>query len=172
MKYLIGAASLLVILIVVFLVFIYSGMYNIGAMDRHGGMTMWMVNTVRDNSIKHYADNNIKTPDLSDTALVRIGFIRYREMCVGCHGAPGIESLAKGFYPDPPMLSKTVNRWTPQQIFWIIKNGLKMTSMPAFGASFPDDKIWPMVAFTNKLPTLTKEQYQMLDNATKGAVAE
>lgn len=172
MKYLIGAASLLVILIIVFLGFIYSGIYNISAMDRHGKITMWMVNTIKDNSIKHYTDNNIITPNLSDTALVRRGFIHYREMCVGCHGAPGIESMAKGFYPDPPLLTKTVDEWSPQQLFWIIKNGLKMTAMPAFGVTHTDDQIWPMVAFTKMLPTMTKEQYQVFDNATKGQSVE
>lgn len=172
MKYLIGAASLLFIIIFAGLIFIYSGTYNISAAKGHSKLVMWMINTVKDNSIKHYTDNNLKTPDLSDTSLVRVGFIRYREMCEGCHGAPGIESLAKGFYPNPPKLSRTVGEWTPQQLFWIIKNGLKMTAMPGFGVTQSDDKIWTMVAFTRMLPNLTKEQYQIFNNSTKGQTAD
>ena len=174
MKYFVGAVSVIVLLIVGYLIFIYSGMYNISAMDHHDKLTLWMMNTVRENSIKNNAEDDIKMPNLSDTSLVSMGFDHYKEMCVGCHGAPGIEQseLAQGLYPNPPMLTKVVNNWTPQQLFWITKNGLKMTGMPAFGLTHTDEMIWAIVAFTKKLPTLTKEQYQVLDNETKGESAE
>lgn len=170
MKYLAGAGTVIAVLIVGYLIFIYSGIYNISAMVHHDKLTLWMMNTVRDNSIEHNANNNIKTPDISDSALVKMGFVHYREMCVGCHGGPGIEQseIAQGLYPKPPMLSKAAKDWTPQQLFWITKNGLKMTGMPAFGPTHTDDMIWAIVAFTKKLPSMTKEQYQTFDNETKG----
>lgn len=169
MKYLVGAGTLIVVLIIGYLIFIYSGIYNISAMEHHNKLTLWMMNTVRDNSIKHNANNDIKTPDISDSSLVRMGFVHYREMCAGCHGGPGVEQneIAKGLYPNPPMLSKAAKDWTPQQLFWITKNGLKMTGMPAFGPTHTDDMIWAIVAFTKKLPGMTKEQYQVFDNETK-----
>lgn len=170
MKYLIGAVIVIALLIVGYLIFIYSGIYNISAMVHHDKLTLWMMNTVKDNSIKHNAVDDIKIPDLSDTLLVRMGFVHYREMCVNCHGAPGIKQseFAEGLYPNPPILSKVVKDWTPQQLFWITKNGLKMTGMPAFGPTHTDDMIWAIVAFTKKLPTLNKERYQVFDNETKG----
>ena len=42
-----------------------------------------------------------------------------------------------------------------------------MTGMPAFGKTHPDDKIWAIVSFLEKLPGMTKEQYQALDEETK-----
>lgn len=174
MKYLIGAISVIALLIVGYLIFIYSGIYNISAMVHHDKLTHWMMNTVRENSIKYNTENDIKMPDLSDTSLIRMGFVHFREMCVGCHGGPDIEQseIAKGLYPNPSILSKAAKDWTPQQLFWIIKNGLKMTGMPAFGITHTDDMIWAIVAFTKKLPTLTKEQYQTFDDETKGESAE
>lgn len=170
MKYLIGAISVIVLLIIGYLIFIYSGMYNISAMVHHDKLTLWMMNTVRDNSIKHNADNKIKMPDLSDDSLIKMGFVHYREMCVSCHGAPGINQneFAEGLYPNPPMLSKVANDWTTQQLFWITKNGLKMTGMPAFGPTHTDDMIWAIVAFTKKLPTLSKEEFQIFDDEMQG----
>ena len=172
MKYIIGALSILVILILGSLIFIYSGLYNIGATSHHNKLTLWAINTLKDNSINHHSnDSNIKPPDLSDTSLIKTGFIHYREMCVGCHGAPGIdqaEILLKGLYPRPPKLVRTAKEFSVQQLFWITKNGIKMTAMPAFGPTHPDELIWAMVAFTQRLPNLTKEQYQTLDNQTKG----
>ena len=170
MKYFFGAVTVIALIIVGYLIFIYSGIYNISAMVHHDKLTLWMMNTVRENSIKHNAEDDIKVPDLSDTSLVSMGFVHYREMCVGCHGAPGIEQseIAKGLYPNPSMLSKAAKDWTPRQLFWITKNGLKMTGMPAFGLTHTDDMIWALVAFTKKIPTLTKEEYQTFDDEAKG----
>ncbi|MEP7231601.1 MAG: cytochrome c [Ginsengibacter sp.] len=33
------------------------------------------------------------------------------------------------------------------EAFWIIKNGIKMTSMPAFGPTHSDQKIWAITDF-------------------------
>jgi hypothetical protein len=34
-------------------------------------------------------------------------------------------------------LKKVVNDLQPEELFWIIKNGIKMTGMPSFGAEKP-----------------------------------
>jgi mono/diheme cytochrome c family protein len=172
MKYIIGASSVLVILLLGALIFVYSGLYNMGATAHHNKLTLWMINTMRDNSIKYHAnDPNIKLPNLSDTSLIKTGFAQYSRRCVGCHGAPGKEQgelAQKGYYPHPPPLVRTAKEFTPQQLFWITKNGLKMTAMPAFGTIFSDEMIWAIVAFTQKLPNITSEEYQTLANETKG----
>jgi len=99
------AIIFIVILIGGFFLFIYSGIYNISALEPHNSLTLWLVNILTDNSIEHQA-KEIKVPALSDPALIKTGFIHYREMCVGCHGAPGIEQneMAEGLYPKPPEL--------------------------------------------------------------------
>lgn len=169
-KYLIGAGAVIALLIIGGLIYMYSGIFDISARIPHDPVTLWAMNTVRDNSIKHNADNNIKTPNLNDSDLVKMGFVHFREMCVGCHGGPGIErsEIGQGLYPKAPPLARAANDWTPQQLFWITKNGLKMTGMPAFGPTHSDEMIWAIVAFTKKLPTITKEQYQKLNEETKG----
>jgi len=48
-------------------------------------------------------------------------------------------------------------------LFWVIKNGVKMTAMPAWGPTHSDQKIWAMVAFLEKLPHMTAAQYQEMD---------
>lgn len=168
-KYLIGAGAIIVLLIIVSFIYMYSGIFDISARIPHDPLTLWAMNTVRNNSIKHNADDNIKTPDLENPDLVKMGFVHYREMCAGCHGGPGVErsEIGQGLYPAAPSLAEVVNGWTPQQLFWITKNGLKMTGMPAFGITHTDDMIWAIIAFSKKLPTMTKEQYQIFDNETK-----
>ena len=84
-------------------------------------------------------------------------------MCSGCHGAPGEkpDELAEGLYPEPPELYKDVEEGEAQESFWIIKNGIKMTSMPAYGPTHSDEKIWAITAFvTQQLPKMTPDQYK------------
>jgi len=63
--------------------------------------------------------------------------------------------------PDPPDLKELVNDRTPEQLFWVIKNGIDMTAMPSFGAiEVPDQEIWSIAAFVKKLPTVSDEDFK------------
>jgi mono/diheme cytochrome c family protein len=168
MKRLLFGAVVIVVLIGAFLIFIYSGIYDISAMVPHYGITRWIISTMTDNSVKHHA-KDIKVPNLNDSSLIQLGFAQYRRMCVGCHGAPGRNQgeIAKSTYPKPPLLVKVIDEWTPSELFWITKNGIKMSGMPAFGRTHSDKEIWAITAFLEKLPSMNKEQYQALDNASK-----
>ncbi|MGH8456557.1 MAG: c-type cytochrome, partial [Stenotrophobium sp.] len=57
---------------------------------------------------------------------------------------------------------------SPAEEFWMIKHGVKMTAMPAWGPTHDDAKIWGMVAFLQKLPKLTPAQYAAMTGAAGG----
>jgi hypothetical protein len=84
-------------------------------------------------------------------------------MCAVCHLAPGMKKteISRGLYPRAPELRRA-SRLTPAEQFWVLKHGLKMTGMPAWGVTHGDDVLWDVVAFLQKLPDLTAEQYQAL----------
>ena len=106
---------------------------------------------------------NVVPGNIKDTSLIVVGFKHYNEMCVGCHGAPGVKpyELAEGLYPKPPELFKHADEGDAQEFFWIIKNGIKMTSMPAYGPTHDDTKIWAITAFvTQQLAKMTPEEYK------------
>ncbi len=164
MKNLLWLLGIVALVAVSGIIFIYSGTYNISATVPHNALTHWIMSTTMDNSVKHHA-KNIVVPDLSDSSKIKMGFVHYRAMCVSCHGAPGVsqEELAAGLYPKPPKLVRTIHEWTPAELFWITKYGVKMTGMPAWGPTHSDDKIWAMVAFMEKMQKMTPEQYKNLD---------
>lgn len=174
MKILISGIISLVLIAVLFLLFIFSGIYNVGAASPHYKFTRWVISKMTDHSIKHYSSEVSEPPNLSDSSLIKTGFIHYSQMCSGCHGAPGINrnEIAEGLYPKPPRLLKSANEWKPAELFWIIKNGIKMTGMPGFGISHSDDKIWAMVAFMEKLPDMSPDQYKAMDNTLKNEKQE
>lgn len=139
--------------------FVYSGLYNIGADDHHTKPVFTVLQSLRDRSI-HLRSKNIKVPNLDNTQLILKGAGQYAAMCIGCHLAPGMKTseIRAGLYPQPPNLSKIVVE--PQDAFWTIKHGIKMSAMPAWGGSHDDPTIWSMVAFLQKLPGMTPQQYK------------
>ena len=149
-------------LVLLTLLYIYSGIFDPSAITPHSSLTKWMINKTKHVSVERRI-KSIDVPDLSDTALIQTGFMHYNEMCVVCHSAPGIKSteIAKGLYPHAPHIYKFAKWLNPKETFWAIKNGYKMTGMPAFGPTHDDQKIWAMTAFiTQKLGNMTPEEYK------------
>ena len=52
--------------------------------------------------------------------------------------------------PVPPDLGAAVPTWQPNELFWIVKNGLKYTGMPGWAAQGRDDEVWAVVAFLQR----------------------
>lgn len=146
--------------------FLYSGIYNVAAASRDSRLTHWALETAREESIESRAEDIIPPPEstLSDPKTLRTGFDHYQEMCVTCHGAPGVEEseTREGLNPQPPLLSKMADKIDTREMFWVIKNGIKMTGMPAWGPTHSDDKIWAMVAFVKTLPHMSAEKYRKM----------
>ena len=142
----------------------YSGLYDVAASTPERPLARWILTTVRDHSIDRQSAG-IAVPRLDDPKLVGEGFEHYHEMCTGCHLAPGMDSseIRQGLNPQPPVLAELVPHRSPARLFWVIKNGVKMTGMPAWGASHSDEMIWAMVAFLERLPTMTPAQYQAME---------
>lgn len=154
----VAVAALLVIAIALW-IYVRSGLYDIGADAHHWAVTYNILQSVRDRSIRERS-RDLRPPNLNDPQLVLKGAGQYAAMCTGCHLVPGKENseIREGMYPQPPNLSKL--SVDPRDAFWAIKHGIKMSGMPAWGASHDDATIWSMVAFLQKLPELTPQQYK------------
>ncbi len=163
MKTFLTVVGTLIAIIAAFLIYIYSGIYNIGATNPHNSITRWIINKTVDNSVKYHAEL-INTPDINDTSFVNPGFTEYTHSCIGCHGAPGIKKPENSpqMYPPPPALVQAAVDWKPSELYWIIKNGIKMTGMPEFGSAKSNKQIWSIVAFVKKMTTMTPEQFRSL----------
>jgi mono/diheme cytochrome c family protein len=151
----------LVVLVIGFTIYIYSGSYDVSQLTPHNSLTRKIISVTTHHSINKRL-KEIKVPPLYDTALFAEGFRHYNEMCVICHGAPGIEpsEMCEGLYPRPPKFYKSDDMPDPDEAFWIIKNGIKLTSMPAFGPTHTDAKIWAITAFMlKKMNTMTPAEY-------------
>lgn len=163
MKFFAGVLSTIGVIIIIGLLIIYSGWYNVSAANKPTGFEKWLFGTTSDNSVELHA-KGIIAPDLKSPDKIKEGFAHYHAMCQGCHGAPGMEQteISEGLNPTPPDLSESAQDMTPQQLFWVTKNGIKMTGMPAWGVTHSDQKIWSIVAFIEQLPGMTGAEYDSL----------
>jgi cytochrome c len=145
-----------------FFIYIKSGAYDVSQVTPHNNFTKWVIRTTKNNSIDKRMESVIVPSNLGDSSVIIEGFRHYRSMCSMCHGAPGLrpEEMVLGLYPEPPLIYKHKKQEDPKEFFWIIKNGIKMTSMPAYGPTHADERIWAITAFvTGKLNKMTPEEY-------------
>ncbi len=140
-----------------------TGAYDVGADVPHTRPVYALLEAVRDRSIAVRASGIVTPADLMTPARVSAGAGLYAEMCSSCHLGPGLErsEISQGLYPQAPKLAEPQDM-TPAEQFWIIKHGVKLSAMPAWGKTHPDPLIWDMVAFVRTMPTLNPQRYKAL----------
>lgn len=148
--------------------FVYFGLFDTAADVPHSPVVYSLLDTVRQRSVAVRA-SDIPVPPLNDPKMIADGAEHYREMCTGCHLAPGVteSEIRAGLYPQPPDLTRR-RQTSPAEMFWTIKHGIKMSAMPAWGATHDNQAIWNIVAFLQELPGMTPEHYAALTHAPAG----
>ena len=141
----------------------WFGAYDMSATDQHLAPTYWLLETGMRRAVGARA-RQIEVPPLDDAARVERGATLYVAHCAQCHGGPGVapEAFALGLTPAPVNLVHTAREWKPAEMYWVIKEGLKMTGMPAWRYRLSDDDIWSLVAFLRVLPTIAPRDYALL----------
>jgi mono/diheme cytochrome c family protein len=139
----------------------YAGLYDISATDQHLAPTYRLLDAGMRRSVKQRAAR-IAVPDLDQPGQMHRGLALYRQHCVQCHGAPGVapEPFALGMTPAPANLVYTAREWPPAEVFWVVKEGIKMTGMPAWKYRMADEDLWAIVSFMRELTGLSPDEYR------------
>lgn len=169
MRFLSAVLLVIVLILIGTIGFAYSGLYDVSATATHSGVVDWLLATTSDASVERRA-RDIDVPDLEEDSLILAGSDDFNSMCAGCHGAPGKmpDAIGQGLNPPAPDLAEEAAEMSPAELFWVTKNGIKMTGMPAWGVTHDDDAVWPVVAFMTKLPGLDEDGYREMLAAAAG----
>jgi mono/diheme cytochrome c family protein len=91
----------------------------------------------------------------TDDDLVTGGEI-YKEMCAQCHGhLNGRASvLGASFYPPAPQLPGHGTSYTESEVFWIVKHGIRNTSMPSWRNLLSDENIRQVAAYIKRMDSM------------------
>jgi mono/diheme cytochrome c family protein len=143
--------------------YFFGGFFDVGASWEDPKPVAAALTRVRTASIARRAHANPPMP-LDEATTISTGARHYAKYgCSSCHGAPGVEWLkfSEGLNPGPPDLKKVANERAPAELFWVVKNGIRMTGMPSFSkAGVPDTEVWQIVAFLKKLPSVSEADYK------------
>lgn len=151
-----------------------SGIIPMKASDGHWAITKWFLEFSKNRSIDTHS-STIEVPSLDEPELVLKGAGHYAIGCFPCHGSPETRHprIAQAMTPAPPYLWPEFVKREPEELFYIIKNGLKFTGMPAWPTQKRDDEVWAIVAFLRKYSDIDSGEYQRLvddDQVSRDAV--
>ena len=154
---------LTILAVVVSAVYFLGGYYDVSAQAEDPALVNWTLVQVRSRAI---AQRAVDAPpaDLRDPKRIQAGARAFSNRgCVNCHGGPGVEwaKFSEGLNPAPPDLKEVAGGLTPQEVFWVVKHGIRMTGMPSFAAAgMTDEEIWSISAFVKALPRTSEDEYK------------
>lgn len=149
------------------------GLYNVSARQDHLPGVSWVLHTTYRNAVRLRAPDPSKVPDLSDSGLIALGREHYERACAFCHARPNTtrSQTALSMLPVPPRIDDVVKDWEPNHLFWIVKNGVKMSGMPAWPSDKRDDDVWAVVAFLQSVKENTDAGANPISQASVGTSA-
>lgn len=136
------------------------GLFDATATKSHAPLVAWATHSAMIHSVRVRAAGIIP-PARFTGAEVLAGFADYDSKCAMCHGGPGVgrATWVSGMTPTPPFLVDAANQWTPAQLDFIVRDGVKMTAMPGWRTTMSEGQIWDLVAFLEALPYLSAGDY-------------
>jgi mono/diheme cytochrome c family protein len=108
---------------------------------------------------KHYlvrrSSGGVPAPPLDRVEGLKQGGKLFGMECAACHGLSGHDPTDAGRWMYPraaDLTSRGSQSYSDQEIFWVVKNGIRWSGMPAFGGVEPDEHIWDLVFYVRALP--------------------
>jgi mono/diheme cytochrome c family protein len=96
------------------------------------------------------------------------GMAHWADHCTACHAnnGSGDTMYGKAMSPRPPdMRQKDTQKMSDGELYYTIKNGVRLSGMPAFGDPGDDDlDSWKLVSFIRHLPQLTSAEETEMQN--------
>ena len=162
------AGALILVVATPLLVWAYvaAGVFNVAASRPHSKLVEWITHETMIRSVKRRAHDSALRSPLTAPQVVH-GFCQYETHCVSCHGAAAVarQAWVNGMNPAPPYLLDMTQQWKPGELEWIVRNGIKMTGMPAWRETMSDAQIEDVTAFLEAMPKMPPQTYLRWRNA-------
>jgi len=129
--------------------------------NQPGKIEVMLATTLRRAAIPA-GERELKVPMQATPDVLREGMAHWADHCASCHGnnGSGETMYGKTMYPRPPdMRLAPTQELSDGELYYTIKNGVRLSGMPAFGEPGDDDiDSWKLVAFIRHLPKLTEQE--------------
>jgi len=160
------AGVLLGVLLVILACFLLAatGSFNVSAKEGSGKFERRVAAFTLARSVARRAPKE-KNPFAGSPEALKLGLAHYKENCVTCHGAPGVEEseAGMGLNPTAPDLTlPAIQNMSDGELYWVVANGIRMTGMPAFSLTHKKEEIWHLVTFVRHLPQISADEQKVL----------
>ena len=138
-------------------IFVFDLSYDVSALRPHTRPVHAMLEKV----MHHAVDVRSRGIEAPPSLSAERGAACYRDTCAQCHGGPGVAPgpIGMGMQPLPGPLVDAARRWELRHVYWITRNGIKMTGMPAWEYRLADDDLWAVSGFVQQLAQLSPADY-------------
>jgi len=116
--------------------------------------------------------------DVATADVMKDAREHFADHCAQCHAndGSGNTEMGKNLYPRAPdMRLPATQDLSDGELYYIIRNGVPLTGMPAWGEPHldQDDESWQLVLFIRHLPHLTPEEIKDMETYNpKGKMEE
>jgi len=110
-------------------------------------------------------DRDLKNPVPLSPEVLTDARAHFTDHCATCHGndGRGLTPIGQGLYPKAPdMQLESTQSLTDGELFYIIRDGVRLTGMPAWGSGTPEDDLdsWKLVHFIRHLSSLSQQELE------------
>lgn len=134
---------------------VYTAMsFSMSALEQPGVMETFVATRVRDWSISRASRGPLPVAPEQNEENISKGSAIYGMACATCHGQDGRNPtpIGKSMYPRVPDLSSPdIQRMSDRELFWVVKNGVRLSGMPGFAKIDDDGQIWCVVYYVHSL---------------------
>jgi len=114
------------------------------------------------------AARNLVNPEPSSLEVLKEAMAHFADHCASCHGndGKGQTEIGRNLYPkSPDMTAPETRRLSDGELFYIIKNGIRFSGMPAWGTETAEDDrdSWKLVHFIRHLPKITEAELSEME---------
>jgi thiosulfate dehydrogenase len=154
-NFILGIIVTVIVLVVGGLGFALLGLLPTRANSTPPEMEVHLAMSALDNSVDRHAPHTNNPVPITDDNLIE-GLKIYTMNCALCHGdidrQPSV--LKHSFYPPAPSLLIHPPDDPEWHTYYVIRNGVRYTGMPAWDKALSDTDIWKVTAFLSRLDKL------------------
>ncbi len=131
---------------------------QLGALQEPGHFETVLATRAKHFLVRRSSREGIPPAPVNLQASIEEGDKLFGTECGACHGLDGHKPTDAGRWMYPraaDLTSAEVQQYSDRELFWIIRNGIRLSGMPAFGRVESDEHIWNLVQYVRTLPQRT-----------------
>ncbi len=150
--------------------------HGFSARDEPTAVEAFVARRVRHLAVPRAAREMTNPVELNEDVLSEAR-AHFADHCAWCHGndGRGQTTIGQNLYPRAPdMASSKTQSLSDGELFYVIKHGIRLTGMPAWGEDTPEDdrESWKLVHFIRHLPDITPEEIEEMTELNPKTRAE